>query len=210
MSIVSKPQRCSTRKSALALLVASAALFGCSGVRGELQGAPQKPAEVQFVEQVDNSPEPEEVASGTATPTPFEFTAVDLGTGAEVLGADLYAAHPLVLLFSVPTCPVCHVEGPKLAAAAQQHPEVNFVVVHSQGTSDEVAAFVEDSGLADLANVRNLMDEDMKLWNRFAVIAQPYYIFVDTDGGLSSSMGALGDDGLKRAAQLVLGQEVSM
>ena len=206
---MSNALRHSTKKSALALLVASAALLGCSGVRGELQGAPQKPAEVQFVEKVDNNPEPEIVAPGAATPTPFEFTAVELNTGAEVLGADLYAAQPLVLLFSVPTCPVCHVEGPKLAAAAQQHPEVNFVVVHSQGTDDEVSLFVEDSGLAGLANVRNLLDEDMKLWNRFSVIAQPYYILVDTEGGLSSSMGALGDDGLKRAAQMVLGEEVS-
>ena len=68
---MSNAQRQSTTKSALALLVASAALLGCSGVRGELEGAPQKPAEVQFVEQVDNSPEPEEVVSGTATPTPL-------------------------------------------------------------------------------------------------------------------------------------------
>jgi hypothetical protein len=191
----------------LGLLVSSLALLGCSGVRGELEGAAQPADEIQFVERVDSGPVVEEVDSGTVTPAPFEFVTEEVGTGIEVAGADLYAARPLVLLFSVPTCPVCHVEGPKLANAAMQHPDVNFVVVHSQGTVSEVTTFIDDAGLSNLTNVKNVMDEDMTLWSRFAVIAQPYYILVDADGGLSSSMGALGDDGLMRAAQLVLGED---
>jgi peroxiredoxin len=197
------------RRTAASVLLSSVVLLGCSGVRGELQGAPQEPEEVQFVEKVQSGPIAEQLESGAVAPNAFDFTSVDLLTGSEVSGADLYERQPLVLLFSVPTCPICHVEGPKLANAALQNPDVNFVVVHSQGSADEVNQFVEDAGLDGLLNVVNLLDEDMKLWNRFAVLAQPYYVLVDTAGGLSSSLGALGDDGLVRAINMVLGEKSS-
>jgi len=36
------------------------------------------------------------------------------------------------------------------------------------------------------------------LWARFGIIQQPSNIFVDAEGGVSQSLGALGEAGLQR------------
>ncbi len=82
---------------------------------------------------------------------------------------------------------------------------MTFVVAHSQGEIAEIEAFNAEHGLDRIGNVVHLDDAEMRLWTRFSVIAQPYYVLVDEGGGLSSSKGALGEDGLDRAVDLITG-----
>lgn len=187
----------------VALAAASVVLTACAGIRGEMTDTSVPRPQVRYVEAKTTLPPAEEVASGAVVAEPFEFTATELGTGAEVSGSDLYAERPMMLLFSVPTCPVCTVEAPKIVAAAERYPDVRFVIAHSQGSESQIEEFVADTGLDTAPNIVNLFDENSVLWNRFRVVAQPYYVLVDVDGGLSSSMGALGDDGLDRAVELM-------
>ncbi len=176
-----------TGVAAAALLLAAT---GCSGVRGELveSGAEddESSAELTFSDGSDRQA------------TLFDFTAPDLYTGAPVDGNDMRDNAPLIMTFVVPSCPICVTEAPKLANAAEANPGVNFVVVHSFGEVDD---FFEYTNAADLTheNTIHVVDVDGTLWERFGIEAQPSSILVDDAGRVSSTRGALGDDGLLRA-----------
>ncbi len=132
----------------------------------------------------------------------FAFAAPELYSGIMVSGRELYDDAPIIMSFVVPGCPVCVTEGPKLAAAAIDTPDVNFVVVHSFGEYDEFVGYINSAELAT-ENITHLVDVDGTLWNRFGVASQPSSILVDQGGLVTSFSGALGDDGLLRAISTV-------
>lgn len=141
------------------------------------------------------------VPSDRAVSTPFEFTVSELGTGQEIDGLTLLANGPIIMAFVTPWCPVCVAEGPELALAAGANEDVMFAMVHSGGTADEFARYVETAGLAG-ANVLHLSDPDGLLWARFNVTQQPSYVIVDGGGLMRSSIGQLESHGLQRAVDL--------
>lgn len=132
----------------------------------------------------------------------FAFTTSDLFTGDPVDGLELHADAPMIITFVVPSCSVCIGEAPKLAAAAEANPQVNFVMVHSFGTIDQFLAYTDNSDLSQ-ENTVHIVDVDGALWERFGVVSQPSTVLVDHEGRVSSARGALGDDGLLRAVQTV-------
>lgn len=199
-----KPKMTITKRLAFGAVGLSLLTSACTGVRGELEesGQPidEAPTELAF----EGEPE---VADLEGTQVNFAFRAPELYTGDMVEGAELFADAPLIMVFAVPSCDVCHVEGPKLARAAEIHPEINYVVVHSFGTTDEYLDYIDNSGLIQ-ENVLHLVDAEGVLWERFGVVSQPSSVLVDTDGLVTTSRGALGDDGLARAAAQVTGAPV--
>ena len=126
----------------------------------------------------------------------FAFTAFELSTRAPLFGEDLVRQGQVVVTFVVPSCPVCVEEGPQIARSASENPDVTYVIVHSGGTVEAYEQYVESSGLA-LDNVVHLDDSPGLLWSRFGIVQQPSNILVDADGGVSQSLGALGEKGLK-------------
>ena len=127
----------------------------------------------------------------------FAFTGFELSTREPVFGPELVKDGQTVITFVVPSCPVCAVEGPEIAQSASENADVTYVVVHSGGTTEDYEQYVESSGLS-LANVVHLDDSPGVLWARFGIIQQPSNIFVDAEGGVSQSLGALGEAGLQR------------
>lgn len=174
-------------------------LAGCSGVRGELvetqvDQVPSDRVELTFADPGDR----EEAL--------FAFTAPELFTGTRIDGLDLHNDAPLVMTFVVPSCAVCVVEAPKLASAAEANGGVNFVVVHSFGEVDGFLEYADQYNLSS-ENTIHLVDIDGTLWDRFGIYSQPSSILVDESGRVTSSRGALGDDGLLRAISTVTGQD---
>lgn len=189
-------------------LVAGVALFGaaaCSTVRGE----PELRGWVTTTTVADDGgseagPAPTvEVAPGDVAPAAFAFAATDLD-GAPIAGTELYARRPLVMSFVVPTCPVCVTEASELAAAARRRPDVGFVIVHSGGDAESYRGWI-DAADVDGTNVVHVVDDELALWHRFGVTAQPSTVLVAADGTLRTVVGALGESGLDRAAGVVTG-----
>ncbi len=201
------PIRATILLSALAL-----ATTACGSIRGERTAVDVPEPDVQFVDDVDADTADSaaavedrpviEVASNDVGIGPFAFTATEFETGDPVNGIDLFEQGLVLMEFSLPSCPVCHTEAPKIRASALLNPDVTYVIVHSGAGDDEISEFVDEHDLrAD--NIVHLLDPDRALWVRFGVAVQPYYVLVDTDGTLSGSTGALGDHGLERAVERI-------
>ncbi len=60
-------------------------------------------------------------------------------------------------------------------------------------TVDEMQAFIDRHGLSGFDHV---VDDDGSIWQRFGIVSQPAWIFVDDDGTARSLVGILGEDGL--------------
>jgi thiol-disulfide isomerase/thioredoxin len=114
------------------------------------------------------------------------------------------AGEPVVLWFWAPWCTICRVEGPDVAAvAAELQGDVTFLGVPGRGAADDMRSFVDDTGTSGL---QHLVDVDGSLWQRFRVVNQPSFAFVDPDGSVELFAGALGADELRaRAAALSAG-----
>lgn len=195
-----------------ALLVTLAlATAACGSLRGERTTIDVPEPEVQFVEDIDAGDDAETVAAPDERPVidvetddsgvgPFAFVAAEFETGETINGTDLHDSGLVLMGFSLPSCPVCHTEAPKIRAAALLNPDITYVVVHSGASETDIGDFVDEHELrAD--NIVHLIDPDRDLWIRFGVAVQPYYVLVDKDGTLAGSTGALGDHGLERAAE---------
>lgn len=189
------------------LVIGAAALSlltpACSGVRGELDESGQvpdgAPTELAFDEV--------ETEGLVGAQTNFAFRAPELYTGELIEGTELFSNAPVIMVFVVPSCDICHVEAPKLANAAELHPEINYVMVHGFGETTDFLEFNDGFDLSQ-ENVIHLVDTEGALWERFGVTSQPSSVLVDLDGEVSTSRGALGDDGLARAAAQVTQQPV--
>jgi peroxiredoxin len=72
-----------------------------------------------------------------------------------------------------------------------------LVGVASRDAVDEMQAFVDRHGLADVVNVA---DESGEVWDRFGVFGQPTWAFVDgATGEVTVRFGALGEEGILAA-----------
>ena len=185
---------------------------GCADLRGEReftddQGRTYEP--VRFEEPAASTDEEARtepptriaVAEDAEVPAAFAFTAATTD-GAMTSGRDLLGTDGTVITFLQPTCEFSTEEAPKLAAAARRHADLRFVLAFSGGDVADYEAMLDAAGL-DLPNVIAVDDSSLALWNRFAVTASPSTLLVDADLRLRSSYGALGDDGLDRAAGFI-------
>ena len=55
-------------------------------------------------------------------------------------------------------------------------------------------AFIDRHGVGDFAH---LVDADGSLWERFGIVTQPAWVFVNDDGTTETLVGILGEDGLR-------------
>ena len=142
-------------RASLLLLIALALVgTGCSGVRGTLV---ESGVADTTTETLPEAWEPEEVlesnSDGTvaigdrASAEPFAFTAPELFTGSSVSGLELYDDAPMIVSFVSPSCPICVTEGPEIAFAADMHPDITYLVVHSGADTESYRSFAEEAGL---------------------------------------------------------------
>jgi thiol-disulfide isomerase/thioredoxin len=132
-------------------------------------------------------------AAGPAAPAALDFVGTTLD--GSTLDAGTLAGTPVALWFWAPWCTICRAEAPDVAAvAAEFEGRVRVLGVPGRGDVAEMRGFVADTGTGAITHV---VDPDGSLWNRFGVVTQPAFVFVDRDGGARSFAGALGAEQLR-------------
>jgi thiol-disulfide isomerase/thioredoxin len=173
MTVVPGPRRLDRLAGAVAALVA-VALLTTACATGSSSGSPAA------------APAP------AAASDPLDFSATTLA-GPE-LDVSTLAGEPVVLWFWAPWCTICRVEAPDVAAvAADLQGEVTFLGVPGRGPAADMRSFVQDTGTGSL---QHLVDADGSVWQRFRVVNQPSFAFVDPDGSVELFAGALGAEQL--------------
>ncbi len=105
------------------------------------------------------------------------------------------AGRPAVLWFWAPWCTICRVEAPDVAEVAAEYAgRVAVIGVAGRGDVPSMHGFVTDTGTGSLPH---LVDEEGRLWNRFGVVSQPAFVFVDRSGGVETFAGSLGGEALR-------------
>lgn len=130
----------------------------------------------------------------------LEFTAQTVG-GASFDGTTL-AGRDAVLWFWAPWCTECRREAPYVAAAQTERSDVTFVGVAGLGETAAMQDFVDDY---DLDAFEHLADLDGSLWQRFGIVQQPAYAFIDADGTIDVVRGELGEAGLAERIDALTG-----
>lgn len=87
------------------------------------------------------------------------------------------------------------------AVAAEYDGRITFLGVPGLGSEGAMRDFVSDTGIGGLTHV---VDQDGALWQRFGVVAQPAFAFVDRDGSVQVFGGSLDEAQLRKAADELL------
>lgn len=139
-------------------------------------------------------------ARPVATARPLDFTATTLA-GSRFAAASLQG-KPAIFWFWAPWCTICRAEAPGVAAVAAEYDgRVSFLGVPGLGPEADMREFVSDTGTGELTHV---VDGDGSLWQRFGVVAQPAFAFVDRDGTVEVFGGSLDEEQLRQAADELL------
>lgn len=143
---------------------------------------------------------PSEKGTPAAVSEELRFTSETLD-GAAFDGTEL-AGKDAVFWFWAPWCTECRREAPHVAKAQALNPGVVFVGVAGLGETDDMRDFVDDY---DVGGFDHVADLDGSLWQRFGVVQQPAYAFVDDSGTVEVFRGELGEDGLTEGVAALTG-----
>lgn len=134
-------------------------------------------------------------APGATATAALDFSGTTLD-GARLDAATL-AGTPVVLWFWAPWCTICRAEAPDVAKVATAYEgRVTMLGVPGRGEVDAMRAFVSETGTGAFTHVADI---DGALWNRFGVVTQPAFVFVDRAGAAETVVGPLGADDLRAA-----------
>jgi thiol-disulfide isomerase/thioredoxin len=140
---------------------------------------------------------PPESATGTDGPeAALDFRGTTLDGSS--FDATTLTGTPVVLWFWAPWCTICRAEAPDVAEVAAEYTgRAAFLGVPGLGEVADMREFVADTGTNGLTHV---VDADGSLWQRFGVVSQPAYVFVDADGTVQAFGGSLDRESLRQAA----------
>lgn len=166
----------------LATLVVLVAACG-SGSKAEPAAAPTVPATAS----------PGASDAHPPVPAQLQFTAKTLD-GRQFSGASLLG-KPAVLWFWAPWCPTCQREAAMVAKVSAAHPAVVFVGVAARDQPSAMQAFVDKY---KLNAVPQLADTDGVVWEKFGVLAQPAFAFVEPTGDVDVVEGPMSESELTK------------
>ncbi|MFF0373418.1 redoxin domain-containing protein [Actinoplanes missouriensis] len=145
----------------LAMIVALAAAAGCSTAKTALPKA--------------GAPAPSAAAS---VPQALAFTGTTLG-GVAFDAASL-AGKPALLWFWAPWCATCASEAQSVADLHEEYGDrLGMLGIGGLGTTEAMQEFVDEM---QVGAVTHLSDPAGKIWQRFGIAQQSWYVFVDPDG----------------------------
>ena len=130
----------------------------------------------------------------------LDFTTRTLD-GDELAGTSL-EGKDAVLWFWAPWCTQCRREAPYVAASESANADVVFLGVAGLGEIDAMNAFVDDYEVGGFDHVADL---DGSLWQRFGVVQQPAYAFIDDTGTVEVIRGEIGEDGIAEGVAALTG-----
>ncbi|MEU4695400.1 redoxin domain-containing protein [Actinoplanes sp. NPDC023714] len=149
----------------LTMLVALAAAGGCSTA-----DAASPPAG-----------EPAAIGTTGTVPQALAFTGTTLD-GAEFDAAAL-AGKPALLWFWAPWCATCASEAQSVADLHDEYGDrLGILGVGGLGTVDAMKEFVAEM---QVGAVPHISDPAGRIWQRFGIAQQSWYVFVDADGTIS-------------------------
>ena len=118
---------------------------------------------------------------GLSVPLPLTFTGTTLD-GAEFDAASL-AGKPAVLWFWAPWCATCASEAQSIADLHEEYAgRLGILGIGGLGTTEAMREFVSDM---QVGGVPHLSDPAGKLWQRFGIAQQSWYVFVDSQGEIT-------------------------
>lgn len=68
----------------------------------------------------------------------------------------------------------------------------------SRDDADAIRGFVDTY---QVQGFEHIIDEGGLVWERFGVVSQPTFVFINDDGTVETNIGAMGLDGLTDAAE---------
>lgn len=205
-------------KRTIALLTVIVAASSCSAVQGEQDeanfGSESDDATVVVFD--DDAVEGDtavttvpaiEVGSASidedgAASEAIDFVSTELYSRSDIDGQALFGGGSVIATFVQPGCEFSSEHSDLLSEAAQADDGVTYVFVHSGADSESFAQFVTEAEL-DGDNIIHLDDNNGDLSYRFGIDEYPSTLLVDSDGQLSSTVGALDSDRLGKALAIV-------
>lgn len=200
-------------KRAVALLTVILVAGGCSAVRGtetETNFGSNQTSSLVFEADAGAETEPApaiqigdaSVSEPGAASTAIDFVSTELYSRSDIDGRSLFGGGSVIATFVQPGCEFSSDHAELLAAAADKPGDVTYVFVHSGAASDAFTQFVVAAGIEG-DNIVHLDDMNGELSHRFGVTSYPSTLFVDSQGQLSSTDGALNATRLNRALAIV-------
>jgi thiol-disulfide isomerase/thioredoxin len=151
------------------LLAAGLALAGCT--QPAEKAAPAQPA-AQVVSASPAAP------AKPVTPKSLKFSGTTL-EGAAFDAASL-AGKPALLWFWAPWCATCASEAQSIADVQEEYGDrLGILGIAGMGTKKAMNEFVSDF---QLQAVPHLNDPAGKIWQRFGIAQQSWYVLIDPDG----------------------------
>ena len=130
---------------------------------------------------------PPAAAAGAASPAGPDVPIALTFTGTTLDGAAFDAAtlagKPAVLWFWAPWCATCASEAQSVADLHDEYGDrLGILGIGGLGTTEAMREFVDDM---QVGGVPHLSDPAGKLWQRFGIAQQSWYVFVDTQGEIT-------------------------
>lgn len=161
-----------------AVSAAAVVLAGCTSAGSEHAASSAVPASV--------------TSSSSPAPAQLDFTA-QLVDGSEFDGATL-AGKDVVFWFWAPWCGECRREAPHVAAAQKATGDrAVFVGVAGRGSTADMQNFVDTYEVGEFAQIA---DTQGAVWQRFGIVQQPAFAFVNDTGNVEVVRGSMGQTAL--------------
>lgn len=130
------------------------------------------------------SPSAKDSASPTASPGSaaevpeiLRFEAARLGGGK--IDGSIFVGKKLAVWLWAPWCGPCRRLAPEVVKAAKAYPNISFLGVPGQDSTEAHQAFVDEFGLGDIPQA---IDERRALWGHFGSATQEAWLFIDDNG----------------------------
>lgn len=141
----------------------------------------------------------------TAEPRTYrapDFTVIDY-SGAEVNLSD-YFGKPIVLNFWASWCPPCKEEMPDFNAAAQEHTDIQFLMVNMTDGDRETVEIAKEYVEAQGFTFPVFFDTELSAATAYGAYSLPTTYFIDGDGNLTTyANGMIDANTLERGIQMI-------
>lgn len=131
-----------------------------------------------------------------------DFTVIDY-SGAEVNLSD-YFGKPIVLNFWASWCPPCKEEMPDFNAAAQEHTDIQFLMVNMTDGDRETVEIAKEYVEAQGFTFPVFFDTELSAATAYGAYSLPTTYFIDGDGNLTTyANGMIDANTLERGIQMI-------